>query len=123
MTDGALSFVIFLYGDIQWTKASGDDPALAGVNVGDGIRQLNVSESLTEDIINITTTTNVGVPGVWIFQLNTGNVNMDLNHCHCVLQYVHAVHSIPSPSHNNTVIICKLCTVRDKLKNQRHCLQ
>ena len=73
VTDGALSFVIFLYGDIQWTRASRDNPAVAGVNVGDGIRQLNVSGSLTEDIINIPTTTNVGVPGVWIFQLNRGN--------------------------------------------------
>ena len=85
VTDGALSFVIFLYGDIQWGSPVESNPAVAGVNVGDGIRQFNVSGSLTDDIINIPTTTNVGVPGVWIFQLNAGNVSMDLNHCHCVL--------------------------------------
>ena len=68
VTDGSLSFVIFLYGEIQWAMVSGD-PAVVGVNVGDGIRQQNVSESLTEEIININTTSNTGVPGVWIFRL------------------------------------------------------
>ena len=77
VTDGTLSFAIFLYGDIQWTTVGTDNPALVGVNVGDGIQQLNVSESLTEDIINITTTTNIGVPGVWIFQLNGADISID----------------------------------------------
>ena len=75
VTDGSLSFAIFLYGEIQWTagdseKIHGGTPALVGVNAGDDNRQFNVSESLTSDIINITTTSNIGVPGVWIFQVN-----------------------------------------------------
>ena len=89
VTDGSLSFVIFLYGEIQWPAASGGNPALVGVNAGDGIHQLNVSESLTPDIINITTTNNIGVPGVWIFQLNGDDISMDTVignlYCQCTL--------------------------------------
>ena len=77
VTDGSLSFVIFLYGEIQWTAASGGRQALVGVNAGDGIQQFSVSESRTVDIINITTTSNVGVPGVWIFQLNGDDISME----------------------------------------------
>ena len=71
VTDGSLSFVIFLYGEIQWAvpRIGSDNPAVVGVNVGDGVRQQNVSESLTPEIININTTSNTGVPGVWVFQL------------------------------------------------------
>ena len=69
VTDGSLSFVIFLYGEIQWAVVGSDNPAVVGVNVGDGVRQQNVSESLTEEIININTTSNTGVPGVWVFRL------------------------------------------------------
>ena len=86
VSDGSLSFVIFLYADggIQWTTGDasggadglGGTPALAGVNAGDGDRQFNVSESLTDDIINISTTSNIGVPGVWIFQVNGGELSM-----------------------------------------------
>lgn len=92
VTDGSLSFVIFLYGEIQWTAASGNNQALVGVNAGDGVNQLNVPESLTADIINITTTSNVGVPGVWIFQVNGDNISMESVignlYCQCIW-YVH----------------------------------
>ena len=79
MSDGSLSFAIFLYGEIQWTAGEaksggvirhGGTPALVGVNAGDEVRQFSVSESLRGDIININTTSNIGVPGVWIFQVN-----------------------------------------------------
>ena len=85
VTDGSLSFVIFLYGEIQWAVVGQDEPAVVGVNVGDGVRQQNVSESLTEEIININTTSNTcsGVSGVWIFQLNGDDISLDApaNHC------------------------------------------
>ena len=83
VTDGSLSFVIFLYGEIQWPAAGRGRPALVGVNAGDGIKQLNVSESLTADIINITTTSNIGVPGVWIFQVNGDDINIGNLYCQC----------------------------------------
>ena len=76
VTDGSLSFAIFLYGEIQWTVSRGI-LAVVGVNVGDGVRQQNVSESLTEEIININTTNNTGVPGVWVFRLFEDITSLD----------------------------------------------
>ena len=78
-TSGTESFVIFLYpfGRIQWTTGDnsfGDDglggiEALVGINAGDGIRSYVVSGSRTSSIINITRTSNVGIPGTWIFKV------------------------------------------------------
>jgi len=77
-TDGFESFVIFLYAcdGIQWT--TGDDSggsngfggteALAGINAGDGVNSITIDGSLTPDIINIDQTSNVGSPGIWMFQ-------------------------------------------------------
>ena len=74
---------MFLYADgrIQWT--TGDDSnginglggteALAGINVGDGVNSITIPGSLTPDIINITQTSNVGIPGVWMFKVGEGN--------------------------------------------------
>ena len=78
VSDGLLSFAIFLYGDgeIQWTKQnSTGTPAQAGVNAGDRKLSKSVPEALTEAIINITLTSNVGVPGMWIFQVNEHLIN------------------------------------------------
>ena len=81
-TDGFQSFVIFLYAcdGIQWT--TGDDSgghdgfggieAVAGINGGDGVNYFNIPGSLTPDIINIDETSNVGIPGVWMFQVGEG---------------------------------------------------
>ena len=65
---------------MQWT--TGDDSggssglygteALAGINAGDGVNFTVIPESLTPSIINITRTSNVGIPGMWMFR--TGNV-------------------------------------------------
>ena len=70
-SDGMLSFVIFLYadGEIQWTKGDASSTtAQVGVNAGDGNQSESVPGSLTEEIINITLTSNVGIPGMWIFE-------------------------------------------------------
>ena len=76
------SFVIFLYpnGKVQWT--TGDDSggidgfggteALAGINAGDGINNITIPGSLTPSIINIAQTSNVGIPGVWMFHIGKG---------------------------------------------------
>ena len=79
-SDGSLSYAIFLYGDdeIQWTTGDnsggnygvGGTPALVGVNAGDGVQSVAVPQSLTPAIVNIAMTSNVGRPGVWIFQIN-----------------------------------------------------
>ena len=91
------SFVILLYadGEIQWT--TGDDSggfgglggteALAGINVGDGINNTNIPGSLTPSIINITRTSNVGIPGVWMFKVSEGNC-LDLYMYICTFMYI-----------------------------------
>ena len=74
-TNGAQSHVLFLYADglIQWTAARSTDlNALAGVNAGDGVNYAIVPESLNISIINVSSTTNVGVGGMWLFRIDTG---------------------------------------------------
>ena len=83
-TDGLKSFVIFLYADglIQWTTGDasggsggfGGTAALVGVDAGDGVTSATVPESLIGDIVNIDTTSNIGVPGVWVFSVEGGNI-------------------------------------------------
>ena len=67
-------------GRIQWTTADssggynglGGTEALAGINAGDYINYVTVSGSQTPHIINITKTSNIGIPGVWMFQVGRG---------------------------------------------------
>ena len=80
VTDGANSFVIFLYADngIQWTTGDasggsngfGGTPGHVGFNAGDGIRSATVPASRTEAIVDIETTSNVGILGVWVLQVD-----------------------------------------------------
>ena len=66
------SFAIFVYDDIQW-PAPDDDEALAGINAGDGINHITVPGSLTTSISDIEETSNIDVPGVWVFRVGEGN--------------------------------------------------
>ena len=79
-TSESESFVIFLYADLQWT--TGDYPngtdgfggieALAGINAGDGVNSVTIPGSLSPNIINLVTTSNVGIPGIWMFKIGQG---------------------------------------------------
>ena len=83
-TDNIKSYAIFQYADrlIQWT--TGDSAggiqgldgtqAQIGLNSGDNTNYVNVPGSRTPAIINITRTSNVQVPGQWIFQLQNGTM-------------------------------------------------
>ena len=81
-TSGVASFAIFLYADgrIQWTTGSnsggfgglGGSEALAGINAGDGINSYTIPFSRTSSIINIDETSNIDVPGTWMFKLDSG---------------------------------------------------
>ena len=83
-TDGIRSFVIYLYADglIQWTTGDasqgsgglGGIPAQVGFNAGDGVRFATVPGSRTAQILNIASTSNVGTPGIWIFQVDEANI-------------------------------------------------
>ena len=64
-------------GKIQWT--TGDNSggrsglygteALAGYTAGNRINYYTISGSRTSSIINIARTTNVGIPGTWMFKV------------------------------------------------------
>ena len=85
-TDGLQSFVMFLYADglIQWTTGDASDgvngtggtPAQVGFNAGNGINYAAVPESRTVEIIDIDTTSNIGIPGVWAFQVNEETITV-----------------------------------------------
>ena len=80
MTDGTVSYVKFLYadGEIQWTTGDasggvdgfGGTPAQVGFDAGDGERFFSVPGSQTNEIINIVSTSNINIPGVWTFRVN-----------------------------------------------------
>ena len=57
-TDGYLSYVFFIYCDIEWGAAE------IGFNAGDG------SASFSIDPSDIETGSNVGIPGVYIYQVD-----------------------------------------------------
>ena len=68
------SFVMFLYVDLQWTIGDYSSvEALAGFNSGDQINSYTLPGSRTADIINIAKTSNVGIPGTWIFKVGQGS--------------------------------------------------
>ncbi|KAM8927032.1 alpha-tectorin-like [Pelodytes ibericus] len=77
-TDGHRCFSMFNYGELQWTTgtASGGDPktglggtaAQAGFNTKD--YHFNIPFSRTPHVINLKSTSNVDVPGRWVFQVD-----------------------------------------------------
>ncbi|KAM4772091.1 sushi, nidogen and EGF-like domain-containing protein 1 [Rhinophrynus dorsalis] len=87
ITDGFRSFTIFNYETIEWTTgrhaSSGGDSsgrggiaAQAGFNAGDGWRYFNIPGSRTDDIAGIANTTNVGIPGRWVFRIDNNHVQV-----------------------------------------------
>ncbi|XP_027731596.1 sushi, nidogen and EGF-like domain-containing protein 1 [Vombatus ursinus] len=87
ITDGKLSFTIFNYESILWTTgmhaSSGGDlaglggiAAQAGFNAGDGKRYFNIPGSRTDDIVDVEMTTNVGIPGRWVFRIDDAQVQV-----------------------------------------------
>ncbi|XP_072724876.1 sushi, nidogen and EGF-like domain-containing protein 1 isoform X12 [Ciconia boyciana] len=87
ITDGKLSFTIFNYESITWTTgmhaSSGGDfaglggiAAQAGFNAGDGKRYFNIPGSRTDDIADVEMTTNVGIPGRWVFRIDDAQVQV-----------------------------------------------
>lgn len=85
MSNGPFTFTSFLYADglIQWTTGDasggtnglGGTPAQGGFNAGDGERFFSIPGSQTAAIINIASTTNIGIPGVWIFRIDLSTIS------------------------------------------------
>ena len=81
---GNESYAIYLYADglIQWTASGaqggengfGGNAALVGYNAGDEVTSFKVSGSQTDNILNIVSTSNIGVPGVLVFRLDEDDI-------------------------------------------------
>ena len=67
---------MFLYHDIQ----SNTGVTSIGLNAGDGVSFITVPESLTvEGVLNLPNTSNVGLPGVYIFRVDQTPGKYDLH--------------------------------------------
>ena len=66
---------MFLYadGEINWADSHGFF-AQVGLNAGDGVNFAVVNGSGTADLLNIDTTSNVDVPGIWMFRVDQQSV-------------------------------------------------
>ncbi|XP_068098423.1 uncharacterized protein [Hyperolius riggenbachi] len=75
-TDGNHTYVLLNYKDIQWPSLGGNDLihvgslALAGINSGYNTGYYTIPGSLSLDIVNISSTSNVNVPGRWVFRVD-----------------------------------------------------
>lgn len=83
VTNGRHSFAIFNYNQIVWTTGTasggtedglGGTPAQGGFNAGDGVRFFIIPGSRTNDILNLTSTSNVARDGQWMFQTDEASV-------------------------------------------------
>ena len=67
-----MTFVFFIYGDIQW--GNGDiqwgNGANIGFSAGDGTSSFMVPGALTNQVLNIDEGSNVGVTGVYIYRVD-----------------------------------------------------
>ncbi|GFO48993.1 sushi, nidogen and egf-like domain-containing protein 1 [Plakobranchus ocellatus] len=83
-TRGQRSFTIFNYARIDWTTGSNNNgnestglgglPAQAGFNAGDQKNYYEVEGAMKAAIINLTHTSNVGIPGKWIFRVDSAEI-------------------------------------------------
>ena len=67
--DQQMTVVFFIYGDIQWGAG-----ANVGFSAGDGTRSFMVPSALTSQVLNIEEGSNVGVTGVYIYQVDLCSV-------------------------------------------------
>ena len=65
MAGQQVTFVFFIYGDIQW-----GDGANIGFNAGDRFRFFMDPVALTNQTLNIDEGSNVGVTGVYIYRVD-----------------------------------------------------
>ena len=76
-SDGERSFVFFLYHDLQWASASNETSSFA--QAGFAHSEQNASETLpysgTADIVRLMNESNVNVPGLFVFRVDTDTIN------------------------------------------------
>ena len=86
MTDGETSYVCFLYEDIQWGEGAG-----IGFNAGDGNRSFTVPGALTSETLDMENQSNVGRPGVFVYQVDGMLFNQHKLKCNGPIQIVTVV--------------------------------
>ena len=62
-TDGSITFVMFLYHDIQWSSDT-----TIGFNAGNGVNYYTVPTA--NSVFNLDNTSNVGIPGMYIYRVD-----------------------------------------------------
>ena len=65
--------MFFLYADGQ-IRLDPNYPIQIGIDGGDRVNHYTVPNSLTPDIVNITRTSNVNQPGLWILKVDDYNI-------------------------------------------------
>lgn len=75
VTDESRSFVFVLYNDLQWSSQNVDGPyAQAGFNAGDGVTARMLKYSRTRNITLLVNESNVNVPGLFAFRVDTTDI-------------------------------------------------
>jgi len=76
-TDGDRSFTFLLYHDLQWAgpQYTSEPYAQAGFNAGDGIAFEMLPHSRTAAIVRLVNETNVNVPGLFAFRVDTDEID------------------------------------------------
>ena len=79
-TNRTASFALFLFADnlMEWiiSDIEGAHPALVGFNSGDGVTSLTLPTSRTDHVLNITTSSNIQSPGIWLFRTDSSDIKM-----------------------------------------------
>lgn len=82
-TDSVSSYVMFRYGEIQWTTGDksggsggfGGSEAIVGINAGDRRSYISVFGSGMPEIVDVETQTNIMRPGVFMYRLDNAKIS------------------------------------------------
>ena len=78
-TDGTVTYVMFHYGDIQWSR----DPTTIGFTAGEGRPSFNLPQSFTDQTLeDLGSNSNVGTPGAYYFRLDQDTVILPSSNDH-----------------------------------------
>ena len=80
-SDGSQSYILFLYGDLQWSTGDSDGgsggtggaAAVAGINAGDGENYFLLPGSGAASVLNLDSDSNIAVDGQFVLSGGHGN--------------------------------------------------